>query len=355
MTKKQVFVSHISSEAEIAKRLKRHLDDDFLGMLEIFVSSDRESIRAGDRWLAEVDKALKAADVELVLCSKESIGRPWVNFEAGAAWLRGIPVIPVCHSGLSVTDLPIPLNLLQSVECGRADGLQKLYDAIARVLDVKTPGVDFAARAADIRLLEEKQRLALSSVERIENPRVLCAASAQYAEPSLGFHLDVAVLERTFGKEQVVVERSLTGRRLRDLLSSQHFPIVHLVTAVDESTGDIVFSEVDLGSGRPVTEKVDKLSPTGLASLLAEANTRVVVLATCKALKLAVVVARSVNMIGTNHDITGVQAEEWADCFYPLLRQGRSLHKAFDLAATQVDAPLLLVPHRDAVFAFPTP
>lgn len=353
MASKQVFISHISTETEIAKRLKQRLDNDFLGMLEIFVSSDRETIRAGDKWLDQVDRALKAADAEVVLCSKESVGRPWVNFEAGAAWLRGIPVIPVCHSGLALVDLPVPLNMLQGVECSSPDGLQKIYDTMAVVLGVKTPAVDFHAMAADMRQLEEKHRQAAPSIERIENPRILCAASPQYAQPSLGFHLDVAVLEQAFGKQRVVVDTALSRKRLTELLTSQRFDLVHLVTGVDARTGDVVFSEMDMHTWQPATAKVDKLSPAGLANLLAESKTRLVVLATCRALKLAVVLARSLNMVGTEQEITGEQAAEWADSFYSLLRQGQPLHKAFDLAASQVDTPLLLVPHRDVIFAVP--
>ena len=211
-------------------------------------------------------------------------------------------------------------------------------------------------RARELRLRqadEATQRRDSAAVERIENPRVLCAASSQYAQPSLGFDLDVAVLEQVFGSQQVLVERALSRRRLSELLSTQRFDIVHLVAGVDSRSGDLVFSDMDLHTGMPATTKVDKLSPAGLANLLAESKTRLVVLATCRALKLAVVLARSLNMVGTEEDITGEQAAEWADCFYNLLRQGQALHKAFDLAASQVDAPLLLVPHRDVVFAVP--
>jgi hypothetical protein len=66
MAQKQVFISHISAEAEIARRLKQRLDNDFLGMLEIFVSSDRETIRAGEKWLDQVDRALRAADAAMI-------------------------------------------------------------------------------------------------------------------------------------------------------------------------------------------------------------------------------------------------------------------------------------------------
>jgi hypothetical protein len=220
-------------------------------------------------------------------------------------------------------------------------------------LAVKAPAVDFQAMTIELRRLEEAHRSAGSSVERIENPRILCAATPQYAQPSLGFHLDVAVLEQVFGKQSLVVDAALSRKRMTELLTTQRFDLVHLVAGVDPRTGDVIFSDVDLNTGYPATAKVDKLSPTGLSNLLAASQTRLVVLATCRALKLAVVLARSLNMVGTEEDITGEQTAEWADCFYTLLRQGQALHKAFDLAASQVDAPLLLVPHRDVVFAVP--
>jgi TIR domain-containing protein len=137
MSRKRVFISHISSETELAQSLKKHLERHFLDLLEIFVSSDRETIQAGSKWLEEVDKALKSGDLQIVLCSKESVGQPLVNFEAGAVWLRGIPVIPLCHSGVRPNDLPVPLGMLEGIECGQSEGLQKLYDAIARNLSVK--------------------------------------------------------------------------------------------------------------------------------------------------------------------------------------------------------------------------
>ena len=42
----QAFVSHITEEATVAARLKSALSRDFLGLLDVFVSSDAESIAA---------------------------------------------------------------------------------------------------------------------------------------------------------------------------------------------------------------------------------------------------------------------------------------------------------------------
>lgn len=353
MAHKQLFISHISSEAELAQRLKQRIEADFLGMLDIFVSSDRHTIQAGTKWLDEVDRALKDADLQLVLCSMESVNRPWVNFEAGAAWLRGIPVIPVCHSGLAPRALPVPLSMLQAVECAKAEGLQKLYDAIATVLQVKTPRADFDTIAQGVRQFEEMYRLTILGVDRVEDPRILCAASQQYAEPSFGFHLDVQVLRATFGAERVTVETSVTRKRMTELLAGGRFDIVHLVTAVDQTTGDLIFSPVTVKSVEPVATKLDKLSATSFAALLRESQTRLVVLATCKALLLAVEVAHVANMAATDAEIAGETAAEWADCFYSLLRHGHPVFKAFDIARSQVDAPIRAVRQRDVAFSFP--
>lgn len=350
MSTKQAFISHISSETELAQCLKKRLDEHFPNALEIFVSSDRESIQAGSKWLDEVDKALKSADLQLILCSKESVGRPWVNFEAGAVWLRGIPVIPVCHSGMKPSDLPVPLGMLQSIACGQAEGLQKLYDAVAELVSAKAPAVDFGKVAAELNAIEKKYIEARQSCATIKNPRILCAASEQYAEPQLGFDLDVAVLEKHFPK-LVEVERKLTGKRLREWLTKQSFDIVHLVLAVDPHDGDLIFSPIDFTTYAPAGPAVDKMSAAGFAALLSESNTKLVVLATCKALLLGVEVAHVANMAASDATITGEHAAEWEECFYGLLAEGKSLHKAFELTRSQSSTPIRAIRHKDVAFA----
>ena len=78
-----VFISHIHSEAEGAIWIKESINELLLGGIDFFVSSDRGTIVGGDRWLEKIEGALKNATIVLVLCSKTSILRPWVNFEAG--------------------------------------------------------------------------------------------------------------------------------------------------------------------------------------------------------------------------------------------------------------------------------
>jgi len=350
MTRLRIFISHISSETGLAQGLKQRLEKDFLGLPDIFVSSDQKTIQAGQKWLDEVDKALKEADLQIVLCSKESVGRPWVNFEAGAVWLRGIPVIPVCHTGMKPNDLPVPLSMLQGIAVSEPDGLRKLYDAIAAKLDINVPAVDFKAISAEFTMLEKKYADGGAGLERIEHPRIFCAASEQYAQPSLGFDLDVAILQKTF-PGQVTLEYNLTRKRLRDMLTGERFDIVHLVLAVHPDTAELVFSPIDFASYKPATPKPESLAAEGFADLLRESQTKLVVLATCKALLLAVELSDVVNMVASEAEITGQLAAEWEECFYGLLAQGKSLYKAFDLTKSQIVAPMRAVRHKNIAFA----
>ena len=142
---KRAFISHISEEAAVAKRLKAALVQDFLGLLEVFVSSDTESIAAGEEWLKSIETALSECSIILILCSPESIRRPWINFEAGAAWMRKIPLVPLCHSGLLPRDLPMPLSLRQGIQLNDAEGVRRLYTRVAKVLSCQLPVRSFDA------------------------------------------------------------------------------------------------------------------------------------------------------------------------------------------------------------------
>ncbi len=156
MVGSKVFISHITEEAELAGILKQHLLEDFLGLIDIFVSSDSTSITLGNIWMIDIDNALKTAQIEIILCSKESVKRPWINFEAGAGWIKGIPIVPICHSGLQLADLPIPLNMLQAIQANQESGLEKLYLLLAQKLGSATPNANFGNLINQIKGFEDK-------------------------------------------------------------------------------------------------------------------------------------------------------------------------------------------------------
>jgi len=93
-----IFISHISEEASIAEVLKDWIESTFLGQSEVFASSDTDDLPARNKWIDEIDQALDSAVAFLVLCSPASLKRPWIHLETGWGWIKGLPIIPICHS-----------------------------------------------------------------------------------------------------------------------------------------------------------------------------------------------------------------------------------------------------------------
>ena len=133
-----IFISHISGEADMAALLRQLIDEDFPGRVEFFTSTDVGSINTGADWLKAITKAIDRARAVIVLCSRDSVHKPWVQFELGAAWIRGVPIIPVCHSGLRVDALQEPLSRLQGLELGTELGLERLFQGVSKALGGET-------------------------------------------------------------------------------------------------------------------------------------------------------------------------------------------------------------------------
>jgi len=150
VSKKQAFISHIAEDASLAARLRAALDRDFLGNLDICLLSDRASATAGADWLDSVEVALRNSALLIALCRPASVRRPWINFEAGAAWMLAVPIIPVCHAGLRPCDLPPPLSFRQGISLGDPGDLRRLYARIAEVLGCRVPARPFTSLVREL-------------------------------------------------------------------------------------------------------------------------------------------------------------------------------------------------------------
>lgn len=181
-TKPVIFFSHIHEEKELAILLSDTLKKSFLGMVDIFVSSDEDSIRLGDEWLERVFESLQSAVAAFVLCSSASVSRPWINFEAGAAWIRkrlagkpksgeSIQVVPICHTDMTPNALPLPLKLLKGIQVTDERALKGLVKFIADKLKSDEPTVDYKGLISEI----EKFERAYGCIGRIAGAvRTLC-------------------------------------------------------------------------------------------------------------------------------------------------------------------------------------
>ena len=111
----RLFVSFVHEDEKIALAVQNLLQTELNLREEVFLSSDKSQIYAGDLWLQKIKEALSAAEIVILMLSKRSVARPWVNFEAGAAWLADKPIIPVCYGNLSKDALPHPYSAIQAL------------------------------------------------------------------------------------------------------------------------------------------------------------------------------------------------------------------------------------------------
>ncbi len=168
MSKPVVFISHVEEEAELAHILKKHLTTSFLGMVQVFDSSETVSIAAGENWLRSIDGALRSMCVELVICSRVSVDRPWVNFEAGAAWMKKVSIVPVCHTGLHPRNLPMPYCVFQAVEANQETGLDRIWGLIASQLKCDKPAAALDEVVSEVKAFEDKYAARLKYIAGYE-------------------------------------------------------------------------------------------------------------------------------------------------------------------------------------------
>ena len=147
----KVFISHISEDAPLANVLKKWIDTTFTGHSETFVSSDIESLPAGTEWMKKVDQALADSSIFIVLCSPAALKRPWVSFETGCGWIKQVPVVPICYSGIKISSLPLPFSRFQALEIESEEFISDFLKSIAKHLQVsKVPKIDQVSLRGEI-------------------------------------------------------------------------------------------------------------------------------------------------------------------------------------------------------------
>ncbi len=166
MEKPLIFISHITSEKKLGLALKKSIEKAFLGMTDVFISSDPENLPAGKQWYKTIMEKLDEASILFVLMSPQAIKKPWISYEAGAASIRDIPMIPVCHSGITLNNLPAPFSFHQAVEACNLESLQLIIPTISTSLGSSRPPIDFSEFVVEIeKHTQESQFLESKGIE----------------------------------------------------------------------------------------------------------------------------------------------------------------------------------------------
>lgn len=166
MTAKLIFLSHIHEERLLAALMKEAIENEFGGFVDVFVSSDGTTIPAGSNFLKRIEDGLLGCIGAIYLLSPASIKRNWVNFELGAVWIRNItslraggsevPTLPLCHSGMVPTALPVPLSNLNGVVANQASQLEFAFRSLQAAVGGKGMlRTDFDALAGKVMAFEQ--------------------------------------------------------------------------------------------------------------------------------------------------------------------------------------------------------
>lgn len=95
MEKPTIFFSHSAKDRNVILPIKEKLIKITSGVIQIFMSSDGQSIPFGNNWIHKIEDGLNNAKIMFVFVTPTSIESGWIYFEAGFAYSKGIDVIPV--------------------------------------------------------------------------------------------------------------------------------------------------------------------------------------------------------------------------------------------------------------------
>lgn len=135
MTKPTVFFSHSSRDSQMLGLLKELYVAKTGGAIEVFLSSDGESLPLGHNWVHGLQEALERARLMVVFVSPSAVHSSWLYFESGFAYSKDIRVVPVGILGVDLAKLPPPLSLLQGFNVHSEAGLDNLIAVTNDVFD----------------------------------------------------------------------------------------------------------------------------------------------------------------------------------------------------------------------------
>ena len=124
-----IFISHAAANSNIAEALAECLAAAD-STIDTFVASRPGDIRADENWIQEIEGTLREADAYIVLLTPESVLRPWVNFEFGAAWLSDKPFVCARIASLSFDEIPLPIHARQIYSLEDAEDLTAIIESL---------------------------------------------------------------------------------------------------------------------------------------------------------------------------------------------------------------------------------
>jgi hypothetical protein len=191
--KPAIFFSHSSKDKENIIALKNALDRIANGTLDIFLSSDGQSIRFGTNWVHSIEDGLNRAEIMFVFVTPNSLQSDWIYFEAGFAYHKGIDVIPVGF-GIDIGLLKPPLNLMQGFNLNSIESM----DNLVIVLNEK-----FKCKFENTFTKEEFELISSKKVLGVKNKWIQIVDGIQISNVKCNFIEAISKTEKYLRQEKV--------------------------------------------------------------------------------------------------------------------------------------------------------
>jgi hypothetical protein len=238
------------------------------------------------------------------------------------------------------------------VESG--SGAKALDTAIAAALGSNVPDVDFQAYERQLAALEqtyasEHGRLKEGSVDKsdieiVRNPRVVCISSEQFMQE--GFDNQLEVVLQAF-PASLRHDRVFDSETLKKTFMTDQVHVVHIAAYVCPRSGDLYFSDVNLGTGDPNrSQPVDRISADALEQLLKMAGTRLVVITGADSMALTATLLGAAHVIAARDMVSPQMLATWVAEFYRMLPT-HQLSAALEFAMNASRAPMRLYSKRE--------
>lgn len=132
---RRVFLSFASGDREIVERLRSRLVEITERKVRFYFAP--RDIPLGTNWQTNIERNLKSADCVLLVLSPISNGSRWVFFEAGFAYGKKRPAIPVGIGGYQVENERPPISSLQGITVASVADLNEIVVRLGRHLRLK--------------------------------------------------------------------------------------------------------------------------------------------------------------------------------------------------------------------------
>jgi hypothetical protein len=146
MIEKMLFLSHAEVDRDLAALLEETVYLSVPGT-QVFRASRVGQIAGGREWFDVVTHHLKESALYVILLSGNSVEKPWLSFETGAAWYTQRPLKPVLAPGFTPREVPEPLRFLQLLSLSDTGEAAQLFTELGgKLQDPET----FVSRAVEL-------------------------------------------------------------------------------------------------------------------------------------------------------------------------------------------------------------